>query len=57
MELQAIHNFNVLCFKQLLIIVIKSIEGTVLSFEFVNENIHNSAYLIEFVCIIDCFKD
>lgn len=43
MELQAIHNFNVLCFKQLFIIVIKPIERIIVSFEFLYENIYNSA--------------
>lgn len=57
MKLQPIHNFNVLCFKQLFIIVIKLIERSIVSFEFLYENIYNSAYFIEFVCIIDCFKD
>lgn len=57
MELQAIHSFNVLCFKQLFVIVIKPIEIIIVSFEFLYENIYNSTYFIEFVCIIDCFKD
>lgn len=56
MELQAIHNFNVLCFKQLFIILIKPIERTIVSFEFLYENIYNSAYFIEYICIINCFK-